>query len=167
MRTPCTLAAMGEHEEFLNEFSERWLAAWNSHDTERVVELLSDEVVWEDLTFWPEVIHGRDGVREYCEHIWRAMPDVRFAERGRFFDPGACRGVVLFQQSGSAPPALGERPGFDSHGCDCFLAFDGGRLSHYLASYDIVPMLGQMDLLPERAGRRGGAYLLSLAGARA
>jgi hypothetical protein len=158
---------MDADDDFLNAFAGRWLDAWNSHETERVLDLLADDVVWEDLTFWPEVIHGREGVREYVDHIWRAMPDVTFEERGRFFAPGARSGIVLFQQRGSAPPALGDRPGFDSHGCDVFLAFTGDRLAHYLASYDIVPMLGQMGLLPDRAGRRGGAYLLSLAGQRA
>lgn len=153
---------MASDDAFLHDFAERWLAAWNSHDTEQVLDLLAEDVVWEDLTFWPEVIHGREGVRAYTEQIWRAMPDVSFEERGRFFDPSARRGVVLFQQRGSAPPAFAGHPGFDSHGCDIFLGFDGDRLSQYLASYDIAPMLQQMEMLPPRDGRRGGAYLMSL-----
>lgn len=148
--------------EFLDGFADRWLSAWNSHRTEQVLDLLADDVVWEDLTFWPEVIHGREGMRAYVDRIWQAMPDVRFDEAGRFFDPHDRRGIVLFRQSGSAPERFAGHPGFDIHGCDVFLAFEGERLARYLACYDITEMMRQMRLLPPREGKVGGAYLLSL-----
>jgi steroid delta-isomerase-like uncharacterized protein len=152
-----------DNAAFLGDFATRWLAAWNSHDTEEVLALLAEDVRWEDLTFWPEVIEGREGVRTYVERIWQVMPDVAFTEMGRFFDPEDRRGIVLFRQAGSAPPRFAGNPGFDAHGCDIFLAFDDeGRLAHYLASYDITEMMRQMQLLPARDGRVGGAYLLSL-----
>jgi steroid delta-isomerase-like uncharacterized protein len=147
---------------FLSAFANRWLAAWNSHDTDGVLELLAPDIIWEDLTFWPEVIQGREGVRAYVDRIWRVMHDVRFEEIGRFFDPQDRSGIVLFRQRGSAPEAFAGNPGFDTHGCDIFLAFDGELLSHYLASYDISEMMRQMELLPPRDGKVGGAYLLSL-----
>jgi steroid delta-isomerase-like uncharacterized protein len=148
---------------FLADFADRWLAAWNSHDTERVLALLSDDIRWDDRTFWPEVIEGREGVRAYINAIWAAMPDVQFEEIQRFFAPDARRGVVLFRQWGHGPARLHPEATFDSHGCDIFLAFDSDRLSSYLASYDIVPMLTQLGGLPPRGDRLGGAYLLSLA----
>lgn len=58
------------------------------------------------------------------------MPDVRFSELGRFFAPDAEQGVVLFRQTGSAPPQLGAGS-FDTHGCDIFLAFEDGLLKRY------------------------------------
>ncbi len=153
-----------EEAAFLGEFCDRWLAAWNSHDTERVLDLLATDVTWEDEVFWPEVIHGREGVRAYIEQIWRAMPDVAFDEIERFFSPDGRRGIVAFRQFGGPPAPFGDHPGFSTHGCDIFLAFDDGRLSHYLASYDITEMMRQMQLLPERKGKLGGAYLRSLIG---
>jgi len=149
---------------FLHDFAERWLDAWNSHNTDQVLDLLSEDIRWEDLVFWPEVINGREGVRAYVERIWAVMPDVEFDERGRFFDPFGRRGIVLFQQHGSAPSRFADHPGFNSHGCDIFLAFDGDRLSSYLASYDLTEMMRQMQLMPPRDGKVGGAYLLSLQG---
>jgi steroid delta-isomerase-like uncharacterized protein len=151
-----------EHAAFLSDFADRWLAAWNSHDTEQVLGLLSDDVSWDDRTFWTEVIHGREQVRTYVERIWQVMPDVHFEEVGRFFDPQDERAIVLFRQTGSAPARFAGNPGFDAHGCDIFLAFEDGRLSQYLASYDITEMMRQMRLLPPREGKVGGAYLLSL-----
>jgi steroid delta-isomerase-like uncharacterized protein len=153
-------------EQFLADFCDRWLIAWNSHVTEQLVDLLAPDVVWEDLTFWPEVITGREGVRAYIEQIWRVMPDVQFEEIERFFAPGRRKGIVLFKQTGSPPPTFAGHPKFATHGCDIFLDFDSdGRLARYLASYDLTEMMRQMRLLPERRGQLGGSYLRSLAGA--
>jgi steroid delta-isomerase-like uncharacterized protein len=152
-------------ELFLADFCDRWLIAWNSHVTNQLVDLLADDIVWEDLTFWPEIITGREGVRAYTEQIWRVMPDVHFEEIDRFFAPGRRKGIVLFKQTGSPPPAFAGHPKFASHGCDIFLDFDSdGRLAHYLASYDLTDMMRQMQLLPERRGQLGGSYLRSLVG---
>ncbi|HEX4110176.1 MAG TPA: nuclear transport factor 2 family protein [Solirubrobacteraceae bacterium] len=152
---------------FLESFCTRWLQAWNSHDTEQVLAVTHPEIQWDDRTFWPEVIHGHEALRAYTEEIWRAMPDVRFDEIERFYAPSAQRAVVLFRQFGSAPAKLGSGGRFDSHGCDIFLGFRDGLLSSYLSSYDIVEMLRQMEALPARGSRLGGAYLMALAGARA
>lgn len=44
--------------QFLAEFADRWLVAWNSHCTEQVLDLLAPDIRWDDRTFWPEVIVG-------------------------------------------------------------------------------------------------------------
>lgn len=151
-----------DRAQFLNEFAEHWLRAWNSHDTEQVLAVTHPDIEWDDRTFWPDVVHGHDELRRYTEAIWQAMPDVQFSELGRFFAPDAEQAIVVFRQTGSAPAQLGTDARFDSHGCDIFLRFEDGLLRKYLASYDIVPMLEQMGALPPRDGKLGGAYLLSL-----
>lgn len=152
-----------DHIAFLNDFAARWEEAWNSHDTEKVLAIAHPDIEWDDRTFWPEVIHGLDGLRQYTDAIWRAMPDVQFEEIGRFFAPDACQGIYLFRQYGSAPARLNATGRFDSHGCDIFLEFRDGLLSRYLAAYDIARMLEQMGALPPRGAKLGGAYLMSLA----
>jgi nuclear transport factor 2 (NTF2) superfamily protein len=157
-----------ERIAFLRDFADRWLAAWNSHDTEQVLALLDDDITWDDRTFWPEVIEGIDGVRRYTDRIWEVMPDVQFDEIGRFFDPDDTRGVVLFRQHGGPPAKVGGDARFDTHGCDIFLQFtEAGLLRRYLASYEITEMMRQLNLLPPRDGKVGGAYLRSLMGAAA
>jgi len=101
-----TTAAQQTDAAFLAEFADAWLAAWNSHSTDRVLDLLADDVRWDDRTFWPEVIVGREGMRTYTDKIWEAMPDVQFAEIQRFFAPDARRAVVLFRQWGHGPARL-------------------------------------------------------------
>ena len=53
-------------EEFLRDFVDRWAAAWNSLDTDTVMSLMHPDIVWEDLVFWPRVIHGHEELREYA-----------------------------------------------------------------------------------------------------
>ncbi|WP_307799548.1 nuclear transport factor 2 family protein [Pseudonocardia alni] len=151
-------------EAFLRDFSRRWLAAWNSHDTERVLEILHPGIRWEDTVFWPEVIDGRDGMRAYVDRIWEVMPDVAFDEVQTFTAPEDGRALCLFRQHGHGPAKLAPDATFSTYGCDIFLEFTDGLLSSYLAQYEITEMMRQLGALPPREDRIGGAYLLSLLG---
>jgi hypothetical protein len=152
--------------EFLRDFADRWLAAWNSRDTETVLALLHPDVDWDETVFWPHPLRGREAVRGYVDGIWRAMPEYEVSEVQLFTAPADGRALVLFRQQGAAPAALGTRKRFDVRGCDIFLGFTGGLLSHYTASFEIAGMLRQLGALPPRGDRTGGAYLLWLLGPR-
>jgi steroid delta-isomerase-like uncharacterized protein len=161
-----TQASDPERSEFLSDFADRWLAAWNSHDTAQVLELLHEDIVFDDRVFWPDVICGREAMNAYVEKIWQSMPDVCFTEIERFFSPDLLRAVVLFRQTGHGPAQLNPDKTFEQHGCDIFLRFADGKLAHYLSAYDIVGMLEQLQALPARGTRLGGAYVMSLLGAK-
>lgn len=148
--------------DFLTGFCERWLDAWNSHNTDNVLALLHPDIEWDDRTFWTHVLHGQTAVRDYVEKIWSAMPDVHFDAIERFFAPDRLRGVVLFRQYGSGPAKLNPAARFDTHACGVFMEFRDGKLSRYMAVYDIVEMMRQLGALPDRGTKIGGAYLLSL-----
>lgn len=148
-------------EQFLRDFGNRWDRAWNSHDTDRVLALLHPEIRWEDTVFWPEVINGIAGMPAYVDMIWKVMPDVQFEELQFFTAPADGRAMYLFRQSGSAPARFGDGR-FSTYGCDIFLGFRDGRLSQYLAQYEITEMMRQYGALPPRNGLIGGSYLLSL-----
>lgn len=152
--------------EFLRDFADRWIAAWNSHDTGTVLALLHHDVCWDERVFWPQPLRGREAVRAYVDAIWRHMPGYEVAEVQLFTAVPDGRALVLFRQRGAAPPAL--VPAFDTggcfevQGCDIFLGFRDGLLSHYTASFEIAGMLQQLGALPPRGELKGGAYLLSL-----
>lgn len=153
-------------ETFLRAFADRWDAAWNSHDTGRVLELLHEDIEWDDTVFWTEVIHGKTGMRAYVDEVFRVMPDVVFEGVQLFTAPEDGRGCWLFRQSGRAPEGLGDDGRFSTFGMDVWLGFRDGLLSRYLAQYEITEMMRQYGALPPREGRRGGAYLLSILGGR-
>ncbi|MFY9926700.1 MAG: nuclear transport factor 2 family protein [Streptosporangiaceae bacterium] len=157
---------------FLRDFADRWLTAWNSHDTGTVLALLHPDVQWDETVFWPHPLHGREAVRAYVDAIWRAMPGYSVSEVQLFTATDDGRALVLFRQRGAAPSGLGTQQrssgqgssgqGFDVQGCDIFLGFRDGLLAHYTAAFEIVDMLRQLGALPPRGDRKGGAYLLSL-----
>jgi predicted ester cyclase len=153
-------------ETFLQDYARRWLAAWNSHDTERVLEILHPEIEWEDTVFWPHVIHGLPEMRTYVDKIWEVMPDVHFDDVQVFTAPAAGRALCLFRQHGHGPNGPASEREFSTYGCDIFLEFADGRLKRYLAQYEISEMMRQLGMLPAREGRIGGAYLMSLRGRR-
>ncbi|QDG66714.1 nuclear transport factor 2 family protein [Pseudarthrobacter sp. NIBRBAC000502772] len=152
---------------FIGEFGQRWSAAWNSHNTDQVLALLHDDIEWDDTVFWPDVIVGIGGMRPYVDMVFRVMPDVHFEEIQLFTAEADGRALWLFRQSGSAPAKFGDGKSFSSMGCDIFLGFTDGKLSRYLAQYEITDMMRQYGALPAREGRIGGSYLLSLLGAGA
>lgn len=139
-------------------FTDDWLAAWNSHDTEQVFALLDHDIVWDDRVFWHEVVYGRENMRPYMDKIWHAMPDVAFTEIERFVNSDDTRGLVLFEQSGHGPAKLDPTATFRSHGCDC--AYPPRRLR--LLPSPGVGMLEQLGAIPERGRRTASAHLLSL-----
>ena len=150
-----------ETPEFLRDFGNRWDAAWNSHDSEKVLDLLDAEIVWDDTVFWPRVIEGIGEMREYVDAIWRVMPDVQFEEVQFFTAPSDGRALYLFRQNASAPKRFGSGR-FETYGCDIFLRFRDGKLAQYLAQYEITEMMRQCGALPPRGDLVGGSYLLSL-----
>lgn len=166
MALPTTAPGAGAVDtDFLRGFGSKWQDAWNSHDTDSVLDLMDPDIEWDDRVFWPDVIHGAEELRRYVDAIWRVMPDVEFEEVQFFTAVEQGRALYLFCQRGSAPDRFGAGKRFESYGCDIFLEFRDGRLSRYLAQYEITDMMRQYGALPPRAGKIGGSYLLSLLGA--
>lgn len=148
--------------QFIRNFGDRWEAAWNSHDTDRVLAVLHPEIRWNDTVFWPEVLHGHEAMRQYVDKIWEVMPDCHFREVQLFSAPDSGRALYLFEQTASAPPSTEIEAKAISYGCDIFLGFRDGLLSDYMALYDLSEMMRQFGMLPPRGDRIGGAYLMSL-----
>ena len=64
--------------EWLDDFIQRWEAAWNSHDPERLLELMTGDVVYDDSA-WPRTMRGHADVREFLEFTWRAFPAMHIS----------------------------------------------------------------------------------------
>jgi ketosteroid isomerase-like protein len=59
------------------QISESFVAAWNSHDVERVIPVFTDDVLYEDVAFGA-VNHGSAELRKFATSIFEAVPDVKF-----------------------------------------------------------------------------------------
>ena len=79
MGTPRTTVsgAAPTSSEWIREFGERWLEAWNSHEADRLLALMTDDIEYRDDS-WPKTMRGHADVREFLDAIWRATPDMTF-----------------------------------------------------------------------------------------
>jgi steroid delta-isomerase-like uncharacterized protein len=146
---------------------ERWLAAWNSQEPDRVLELMTDDVVYDDSA-WPTTMRGHAQVREFLEHTFRAFPDLRFELMGGLYlDPDAPRAAGrwrgLATNTGPIdPPGLAptgrsiEMEGVDFH------EYRDGKISRLTILFDGADVATQLGLLPE-PGSRGERLMTRLA----
>src|SRR4051812_35358883 len=70
----------GIDQQWVAGFIGQWAGAWNSHDPERLLALMTDDIVYDDSA-WPTTMRGHADVREFLDHTWRGIPDLRFEGR--------------------------------------------------------------------------------------
>lgn len=54
-----------------------YAAAWNGHDTERIVTYFTDDATYEDVAMG-QVSVGKDQIREFVLSMFRSTPDLNF-----------------------------------------------------------------------------------------
>jgi steroid delta-isomerase-like uncharacterized protein len=150
-----TTAAETGATEWVEEFVERWLAAVNSGQPERVLELMTDDIVYDD-SGWPQTLRGHAEVREFLDWLWRAFPDTTFERVG---DPlvasDGSRAAFWWRarMTNSGPidppgiPATGKR--IEYEGAD-FHEYRDGKVARLRIVFDMAHIVRQLGLLPKR-----------------
>jgi steroid delta-isomerase-like uncharacterized protein len=171
MPTDATLQT-GVDLEWLDGFAHDYLAAWNGHDAERLLALMTEDIVYDDAA-WPTQMRGHADVRRFLQAAWRAMPDLAFEiVEGPYVVPG--RPKAAWHWRGTAtltgplePPGLaptGRRARFE--GAD-FHEYRDGRLARLRIDFDLMEFSRQVGLMPARGSRAERAFAaLQRAGAR-
>lgn len=149
--TQTTTSAETVTYEWAEEFGERYFGAWNSHDPERLLELMTEDIVYDDAA-WPMTMHGHDEVREFLEFVFRAFPDFHFEQETPMIAADGPR--VAFPCVGTSTntgpidppgvPATGER--IEWEGVD-LLEFADGKIARLRIIYNMAPGLLQLGLL--------------------
>ena len=139
--------------EWAQEFGERWLAAWNSHEPEQVLGLMTDDIVYDDSA-WPRTMHGHADVREFLDSTWRAFPDMTFEPVGgplAASDGPRAAWWWRGQATNSGPidppgiPPTGKRVEFE--GGD-FHEYRDGKVARLRIVFDMADAGRQLGLLP-------------------
>ena len=107
--------------EFAVDFVERWRAAWNSREPDRILSLCTDDVEWDDPVFTPP-LHGREPVRDYLRSMFTAFPDLELVLAEPFESSAGDRLAVYWDREGTMLERLAPR-GLDPTGQR--VAFDG------------------------------------------
>ena len=80
--------------EWIRDFATRWLDACNSHEVDRLLALMSEDIEYRDDA-WPKPMRGHADVREFLEASWRAFPDMTFELLGGpYVIPGEPRAAL-------------------------------------------------------------------------
>jgi steroid delta-isomerase-like uncharacterized protein len=147
-----------ESVEWLREFGERYLGAWNSHDPDAVAACASEDVVWVDPAL-VEPARGRAELADFVRTSCAAFPDLSFEELG---DPAITddsrAAYAPWRMVGTNTGPI-DPPGFaatgkriEIRGFDVW-RFRGGLIWRYEALYDFSEIARQLGLLPPRGGR--------------
>jgi steroid delta-isomerase-like uncharacterized protein len=144
--------------EWIREFVPRWLDAWNSHDADRVLELLTEDVEIRDDS-WPKTMHGHRDVREFLEALWRAVPDMTFELlAGPYVIPDEPCASFHWRGSGTFTGRM-DPPGFaptgkrwEVDGVD-FQEYRDGRIAKLRVIFDLMTVSRQLGVMPATGSR--------------
>lgn len=107
------------------KFVERFNTVWNGHDVNGILEMMTDDVVFE-ASFgkdpWGVRVVGKSALREFLEDMFKRVPDVRWDEIRHVAHPELA--VVEWLTTGT--PRGGTR--YEVQGCD-ILALRDGRIT--------------------------------------
>lgn len=136
----------------------QWLDAWNSHQADRVLALLTEDVDARDDS-WPQPMHGHADVRTFLTALWRATPDMTFELiSGPYVVPGEPRAAFHWRGSGTftgpmVPPGFaptGRR--WEADGAD-FHEYRDGRISRLRVIFDLMSVSRQLGVMPASGSR--------------
>jgi steroid delta-isomerase-like uncharacterized protein len=144
--------------EWTRELVAGWLDAWNSHQADRVLGLLTDDVEARDDS-WPRAMRGHDQVREFLEALWRAVPDMAFELLdGPYVIPDEPRASFHWRGTGTFTGRM-DPPGFaptgrrwEIDGAD-FHEYRGGRISKLRVVFDLMSVSRQLGVMPAAGSR--------------
>ena len=166
-RTPAeTTSEATPSIEWIRDFTSRWLDAWNSHEVDRLLALMSEDIEYRD-DGWPKPMRGHADVREFLEAIWRATPDMTFEMlSGPYVIPGEPRAAFHWRGGGTHTGPL-EPPGFaptgrrwELDGVD-FHEYRDGRVCKLRIAYDMLSASRQLGLMPAAGGRAESALAMA------
>lgn len=149
-----------------DDFMPRWADAWDSHEVDRVLALMSEDIEYRD-DGWPKPMRGHADVREFLESNWRAMPDLKFEIlAGPYVIPGEPRAAIHWRGWATHTGPI-EPPGFaptgrrwEIDGVD-FHEYRDGRVCKLRVAFDQLSVSRQLGLMPAAGGRAERALAMA------
>ncbi|WP_157386705.1 ester cyclase [Nocardia terrae] len=152
---------------WLGEFTERYIAGWNTGDADAVAACVTEDTVWHDPSLGEPAL-GRAGVAKFVVDTVQSFPDVRYTNAlPPMLTPGSRAAIVPWRMAGTHLGLI-EPPGFAATGkrFDVMVIdlwqFRSGLIWRSRAVWDLQEMLLQLGLMPPR----GSAAERAMAGAQ-
>ena len=116
----------------------------NSHDVEKVLTFLTDDIVFEDITFGV-IMRGKDGFKEIYPTFITAAPDFKLEPKAWVTDDKSFAMEIVYSgtQKGDFPglPATGKT--FSIRTCS-FGEFENGKIKGRRDYWDLVTLREQL-----------------------
>jgi steroid delta-isomerase-like uncharacterized protein len=143
---------------WLRRFTDDWLAAWNSHEPDRLLGLMTGDVVYDDAA-WPTLMRGHRQVREFLATAWRALPDMTFAlVEGPYVHPEQPKAAFHWSGTATFTGPL-DPPGFAPTGRSVtfegvdFHEYRDGKVAGLRIDFDMMDVSRQLGLMPAQGSR--------------
>ena len=124
--------------------AEKWIAAWNSHDTDKLLGAFTDDVFYEDVAFG-EVSHGKAELRKFAASEFEGVPDAELKLVRASVHDG--HGTIEWTFSGTDKAVFKTGKKFSVRGVSVIDVRDG-KISRSLDFYDSATIMRQVGLLP-------------------
>jgi steroid delta-isomerase-like uncharacterized protein len=125
---------------------ENWGKLWSAHDLDRLLQLFTEDVVYEDVTMGV-VNRGKSELRTFGEGFIAGFPDVTFELRSRFANgaSGGAEWVMRGTHTGDSPgmPRTGKH--VEVRGASMF-EFAGDKIRRCSDYWDMSTFLKQLGL---------------------
>ena len=135
------------------KLDEENIAAWNAHDVERSLALLSDDIAWHDVGS-PQAFQGKDAVRQYIQGWFSAFPDMKITVKNRVATEDQIAAELEFTDTNSgtlqlipgAPPVPATGKKVNGKGT-YFVRFKNGKPVEVHTYPDAAGMMMQLELI--------------------
>ncbi|MFY9560203.1 MAG: nuclear transport factor 2 family protein [Terriglobales bacterium] len=123
---------------------EKWIAAWNSHNPDKMLPLFTDDIFYEDVAFG-EVSHGSAELRKFAASEFEGVPDLELKLLRANIHGG--HGTIEWMFSGTDKDVFKTGKKFSVRGVSVIDMRDG-KISRNLDFYDSATIMRQVGLLP-------------------
>ncbi|MGB9235427.1 MAG: nuclear transport factor 2 family protein [Terriglobales bacterium] len=140
--TPASVAKASTNDD--TTVAEKWIAAWNSHNPDKMLAAFTDDVFYEDVAFG-EVSHGHAEFRKFAADEFDAVPDLELKLVRASIHNG--HGTIEWSFSGTDKGIYKTGKKFTVRGVSVIDVRDG-KISRSLDFYDSGTIMRQVGVLP-------------------
>lgn len=124
--------------------AEQWIAAWNSHNPDKMLPLFTDDIFYEDVAFG-SVNHGKTELRKFAADEFDGVPDLELKLLRADIHGG--HGTIEWTFSGTDKGVFKTGKKFSVRGVSVVDLRDG-KISRNLDFYDLATIMRQVGMLP-------------------
>ena len=136
------------------KIDEENIAAWNAHDVDRFLAIVSDDIMWNDVSN-PQPFQGKEAVRQYMQGWFSAFPDMKITVTNRLVTEDQVAGELEFTGTNSGPLQFGPGgPAIPATGKQAngkatyFVRIKNGKAVEVHTYPDTAGMMMQLGLMP-------------------